>query len=501
MILRLSRVLLILLICSIRVNAENGEAYKLLLGEIEILTHYNSLSSENQTLIDSAKSAARRSDFDMATIFLEVVIDNLYDKTSTLIEQPDKQPPEAFDRTEFKIVSGIDFNRQEFEVGYIETDSVILDEVNKPFIGLNLDYIFNGNREQGLGSYIYFRLDNENIEARFKLLNPYKISQIAGNNTLEFNYDHNDLNKEISYWELASRQSFNYSGTKWYFQLDNYLRFKNYHQPSQSVPNFLKNTMNASAIYQSSLIRNIRLSYQADFNESLNYRNNDFFEHYAELGFSNWLPGPVANEFIYGFSYNNFTYALDDSVISNLSKTVTGRLNTRIPLVYNFYLKSDNAYKYKFYRVKSEQDPDYEKLEINASIEKLLFSNLSAGLGYHFQERNHKLSKDSNPVYIEEQDYNEKGISAELNYHNLNKIYFTGMITYSKRKYLHSTDSDIISFYKSKNILNIFVLFQTPVWDNLVLNVFLSYDGDRELDNDKNDTRSIIFSSELEYAF
>lgn len=75
------------------------------------------------------------------------------------------------------------------------------------------------------------------------------------------------------------------------------------------------------------------------------------------------------------------------------------------------------------------------------------------------------------------------------------------MITYSRRIYPESKNASVLSFYTSKNILNLFILLQAPIHKNFGVNIFLSYDGDKELDNDKNDTRSVIFSVELEYEF
>ncbi len=374
-------------------------------------------------------------------------------------------------------------------------------KLDKPFIGLSLDYNIAGTRQHGLGSYLYLRVDKENMEGRFKLSNSYKKSQVYGYNTLEFNYDNNTENPDIGYWELAGRQSINYDIHEWFFQIENYFRYKNYKQPSQSVPEFIKNVTNISALYERSLLKNIRLSYQADLNESINHQNNDFFEHIGEINFLNWIPGLITNEFSGNFSYNDFTYALEDSIINNISKTAAGKMNLSVPLFLKFYWILDYIYKYKSYGIKSEQDPDYWEHEFDTSIQKEVIRNLSIGLGYHYQRREHHICAGSNSIYIKEQNYFDNGLLAEVNYHHSSNLLFTGMVTYSKRVYPESENVDIISFYKSKNILNLFILFQTPINQNLDVNVFLCYDGDKELDNDKNDTRSIIFSAELEYEF
>ena len=481
--------------------ATTFEEYELLLAEVSLLIQYTMPTDESFALIDSAKSAASQNDYESAVVYLEVAITDLNENHLVINDEPELNENESTDDIKFKIISGLDFNRQEFEVGYIETDSVILSEVNKPFIGLNLDYTIAGSRQHGLGSYLYLRVDHENIEGRIKLTNPYKKSRLYGYNSLEFNYDNNRENQDIGYWEIADRQSLNYTLDSWYFQLQNYSRYKHYKQPSQSVPRFFKNITSVSALYEYNLLKNIRLFYQADLNNSINEQNNDYFEHLGEIGFVNWIPGPVSNEFTGNFIYNDFTYALDDSIINNISKTITAKMHIRAPLFFKLYWNFDYNYKYKFYKIESEQDPNYFDHELDTSFQKDFIRNLTIGLGYHYQKRENRVSAGSNEIYIKEQNFHDDGILAELNYHNSNSMLFTGTVTYSKRVYPESENVELISFYKSKYVLNLFILFQMPIYRNLSANVFLCYDGDKELDNDKNDTRSIIFSAELEYNF
>jgi hypothetical protein len=122
--------------------------------------------------------------------------------------------------------------------------------------------------------------------------------------------------------------------------------------------------------------------------------------------------------------------------------------------------------------------------------------NFFISLGYHHQKKEHKLSVGRNAIYIKEQNYYDNGVLVEISYHHSKDVLLTGIVTYSKRIHPESENVDIIRFYKSQNILNLFILFQAPIKQNLGVNVFLSYDVDEELDNDKNDTRSIIFSTE-----
>ena len=81
--------------------------------------------------------------------------------------------------------------------------------------------------------------------------------------------------------------------------------------------------------------------------------NNDYVVHSMGLNFLNWIPGRVGNEIKTEYIYNDFTYALEDSIIDNTSKTIVGMLDIRVPLLKNLYLSADYQYKYKSYLTKS----------------------------------------------------------------------------------------------------------------------------------------------------
>jgi hypothetical protein len=501
MIFRYLWFLLIPILVFPQVSSNNVEEYELLLSEVRLLMQYIPPISEDQALIDSAESAAKKNEYTLASVYLEVALDELYAKSNLTSNESIKNVYNQSQRMEIKIKSGLDFNRQEFEIGYVESDSVILNEVNKPFIGINLNYLISGTKQHGLSTDLYLRADNENIEGGFRISNPYKTKKFYGYNALELDIDHNSLNPDIGYWEIASQQSLNYKMMKWYFQIENNFRFKNYKEPSQTIPAFVKNIANFVILYEHDLLTNTRLFYQVDFNESIDYKNNDFFEQNAGLSFINWFPGPVNNEIKMDYINNDFTYTIEDSVFYNISRTATALLDIRAPLFNKYYWAVDYLYKYKTYQNKSEQDPDYWEQELNTSIQKEIIGNLNLSLGYHFQRREHKLFSGSDAIYVTEQNYNDHGILGELSYHRAANLFFTGMITYSRRKYPESESLSTLSFYKSKNILNLFLLIQAPIYKNLYMNLFLSYDNDEELDNDRNDTRSTIFSFELEYNF
>lgn len=501
MIFRILVILLIPILIYTQVSSDSAEEYQFLLSEVQLLEQYTPLSLENVSLIDSAKNAADNNEFELASVYLEVILDGLYIVSDQNLNESTLYVLDSYQKFNFRINSGLDFNQQEFEIGYIESDSVILNEVNKPFIGFDLDYLLAGTKQHGIGLDLYIRTDNENTEGRLQLNNPYKRNKSYGYNNLQLNCDNNRVNPDLSYWEIAGQQLLNFTFEEWYIQIANNFRYKEYNQPSQSVPGFIKNTASFNTFYENNILKNTRIFYQFDINESINYKNNDYVVHSMGLNFLNWIPGRVGNEIKTEYIYNDFTYALEDSIIDNTSKTIVGMLDIRVPLLKNLYLSADYQYKYKSYLTKSEQDPDYWEQELNTSIQKDILKKLSIGMGYHLQQRKHELFNGSESIYINEQNFNDQGILAEINFHHSENILFTGMITYSRRKYPESENMTSLSFYTSKNILNLFILFQAPINDNLSVNLFFTYDNDKELDNDRNDSRSVILSAELEYKF
>ncbi len=117
MIHRFPWVLLILIFVFYQAVATNVEEYEILLMEANILIQYNTPSDEGLALIDSAKSAALKSDYELAVVYLEVVIDEVYKKTYPTQDELKIIDYENSKNLDFKMHTGLDFNRQEFEVG------------------------------------------------------------------------------------------------------------------------------------------------------------------------------------------------------------------------------------------------------------------------------------------------------------------------------------------------------------------------------------------------
>ena len=88
-----------------------------------------------------------------------------------------------------------------------------------------------------------------------------------------------------------------------------------------------------------------------------------------------------------------------------------------------------------------------------------------------------------------------------MNYYSNEGMYVTSSASYQWRRYPDSITNDLISIYSNRNVFSATLLAHIPVSSQLALNVFATYDNDKDIDFDQQNNQSTIFTLELEYMF
>ena len=135
----------------------------------------------------------------------------------------------AVDPFELLFRSGVDFNRQEFEIDYAEDDSLLIDEVQKPYLGMEVKYLVTGHPEgNSIRLYGDVRSDKENLQGDTGCEIKYNSGNVSGSGTNTITIAHtNTFASETGYYVLIDATCFkdstgNYfpgytSDTQWNF--------------------------------------------------------------------------------------------------------------------------------------------------------------------------------------------------------------------------------------------------------------------------------------------
>ncbi len=263
------------------------------------------------------------------------------------------------------------------------------------------------------------------------------------------------------------------------------------------ISNFLNDVFRLNLNYS----QNYFLNYELDYNESIDYDSNDYFEQTVYFQnmiyfFRNSRLNSQA-----GVSVNNFSYFLDDSVIHNKSFSILADIESYLPLTERLVWKIEYQLKNKNFEKASAQDADYNQHRVSTSLRNKLFSSFFIEAGYLYEIKKHSSISSTQDVYVNEQNYCENGLLAGVDYQKFNDLFISLSASYSFRRYPDVSSEQVLSLYSSRNIFNINLFLQVPVFNDLNFNLFAAYDNDQDLDNDEDKTRSSMFSAELRYRF
>jgi len=127
--------------------ADAKSAYDLMLTRFKIYLEYYILYEETKLLYEEALQYGQNNEYEIGMILLEEALEmlkNEQESTSNVVALSSLSGYSSMRTSQqdfnLSIISGLDFNRQEFELGFVESDSTVKEEFSKPYIGLSARY-------------------------------------------------------------------------------------------------------------------------------------------------------------------------------------------------------------------------------------------------------------------------------------------------------------------------------------------------------------------------
>ena len=146
--------------------ADAKSAYDLMLTRFKIYLEYYTLDEETKLLYEEALQYGQNNEYEIGMILLEEALEmlkNEQESTSNVVA-PSSLSGYSSMRTSqqdfnLSIISGLDFNRQEFELGFVESDSTVKEEFSKPYIGLSARYYLSNGEHNVIDFQNSIRFD------------------------------------------------------------------------------------------------------------------------------------------------------------------------------------------------------------------------------------------------------------------------------------------------------------------------------------------------------
>jgi hypothetical protein len=482
------------------------DMYELLLQQISLYQSVDTISTADSLLLVQARDLAAESNFQLANIYLEEITAGIkyasnvnkgdeieITENTTYSVIPAKMSNQAGSQIGVSIVSGIDYNRQEFGVDYIETDSIILDQISRPYVGFTASFIYQLNPQHRIQFFNVLRYDNEYLR------NDYSFTWLAGDAfSVQYNGYWNQAKSILSasFWEheFNSRLLLRMSPTL-VWRIDNNLRYKNFNFNDANTTDYIRNRFNIVLEYSQ-----LSLEYNNEFNESLNSEDYDYIQHFFRFGFFNPPGAAVTYDMDVDFSVRDYTIVLGDSLIENNYSQAGARLYLDHSLTGWLKWMMEEQFIYKVYQEKSYVESDYIWNLLRPGFVFNMYNRFDITLAYEWEVRRHM--RIPNDVYdASEQDFGSNGVYLSLTYFSAYGSYFSSSLSYLLRRYPKSAANDVLSVYSDQKILSLTLMAYWPISKHLYLNAYIMYDNDDAIDLDQVSNQSTILTVEFEYRF
>lgn len=480
-------------------------SFDLLLTRFKIYLDYFELNEETKKLYDEALQYAKNKDYEIGSIILEEALDLIKTdndppsdlQLSNLISL-NSIPRESGHDINFSVLSGLDFNRQEFELGFVSGDSTVEEEFSKPYVGLRARYNINNGTHNVLEIQNSVRFDKENLRDDFRVRwQPFSSFYILYSSY----WNETRVTESYSYLDqvIAARLNIELSRI-FYFSFFNTFNYKSYRTQNIFLKDFYRNRFNALGEWRTSFLGITSLEYWNEVNESLGLEDNDYYQNNIRLGVRNENYEKFYYNFLIDGGTRDYVIQFDDSLIYNSFQSVGIEAIYEVGIVQEFRLFLENNFMYKYYEQKSSLEPDYYWNLLRPGFRWSLFNQFELGVGYEWEFKEH-IAHPMDSYNVNEQNYNSNGVYLSLNYFSSGGTYLTTSVSYQWRRYPESLTNDLISIYSNRNIFSVMLLAFVPLSNNFNLNVFATFDNDNDIDFDQQNNQSTIFTVELEYTF
>ena len=260
--------------------------YDLLLTRFKVYIEYFMMKEEVKRLYDEALQYAQSDEYEIAAIMLEEALIILKEDDDSSQKAVEKTAPlnsvvnSSGQGLKFSIITGMDFNRQEFEVGFLESDSTVKEEFNKPYLGLSTRYSLNYGEEAFFELYNAIRYDKENWRGEYRLrwqpFNDFYI-QYAGY------WSQARVTDSNSYWDHMIMTKLNSQlSNDFYWSLYNTFDYKYYFSDNSFIRDFYRNRFNTLGEWRTFLAGIISLEYGNEINETLYENIYDSFNAFEQ---------------------------------------------------------------------------------------------------------------------------------------------------------------------------------------------------------------------------
>ena len=415
------------------------------------------------------------------------------------------------------VVTGVDFWRQEFELGFSGDASSFYESSWNPFFGLRMRGSYEGPSLRSFETYVLGKVSRDYYsgEATVRgLFGSLQRSHFLFDNRFEVT----DYRKALSLRYLENRTNLQAGvelARNFVFLSGNELRIRNYANQSVLYPNYFQNLTYGGFQYTSGLSTRLTGQYGYGIRKHSRYPEDDFREHRIEASVYQSTAVNSSISFQSIWRDRKYVHGNVDTSYQNSFQEEYFRADFRFGLSRNVSFDLQGDFTLRQHATASLYTPDFVDVRANPRFLLRLIGDLQLGLGYLFTLRVYKqdIIRTTTPVltadaaasqqYLGYEDYFSHGASVSLELFRLGSFMLSLTDQFELRTYPNSPTNAIDGFglYTDRAINSILMFLSWQIVPQMDLSLMVNFDDDRGRKVQNSDARNSLFSLDLGYSF
>jgi len=394
--------------------------------------------------------------------------------------------------------TGIDYSRNEYELNYLETDSVILDEINNPYAAIRLSRISDSDgRSFNLSNYN--RLDRNLFQNSLFL--SWESLDYQNNWRLE---GHTDLfwlfNDSLgNFWENELRACWNnlFTPSKRLF-LQSRLRYKLFFPAAENYRNLFSGELLGAIRQQYGILRWLEFSLRPSVYQENQSQGLKYLQLHSQLQFNQ--RSDYNKYCLLNVNYYFRDFQSTESY-KNQYQAVRPTADIEWPFLTFLGIQVSGEWESRKYKKPDLSYSDFQFASLTAQL-KYYYDNLkSFGLGYVYEHEKHFANSAAELSLIQQENFTSRGVLFSLDILTTGGLMISLSYQYLRRDYPYGGADDLLGIYRNRNIQNIAGFGYIPLNNHWQFQFYANYDHDRDRDHENNDNFSTLFNISLLYKF
>lgn len=395
---------------------------------------------------------------------------------------------------------GTDYSRLEYELSYIESDSIVLDELNNFYMATRMtrNGLIKNNNYQLFG---YLRADQNLFQSTLSL---------ALESTNKSYYWRTEAQSDLYLQRTDSLGNFWDNQISFFWQkpirnnnisLNSRIRIKDHFQSDSTYGDIYFSELNLSFRHKYNFLSWLEFTLRPSIYKETQILGLQYSQFQGEV---NLMHRSDFNKFLHlqtRYQFRDFTSKQPDEDLKNRYQSLRPYIEGEIPIKssISFFSRSDME-------IRRYEKPDitYSNFFYGSFANQIKFyisSYNSIGMGYLFETEKHYPNTDAETSLVEQENYKADGFIFSTDLISFNGLMLSIVYQFTLRTYPKAGADDFLGIYSNRRIHSIQGFGYIPLTSHWQLQFLANYDNDHDRDRESNDNFSTILNLSIIYKF